>query len=60
MDRIEQLVNRWETACVKGDSHEKYRVAILLCDLEEKNRTKMRFSSNEKLAFQEARMFLGK
>lgn len=60
MDRIEQLVSRWETACVEGNSQEKYRAAILLCDLEEKNRTKMRFSSNEKLVFQEARMFLGK
>ncbi len=60
MDPIEQLVSRWEIACQEGDSQEKYRAATLLCKLEEENRTKMRFSSNEKLVFQEARFFLGK
>ncbi len=60
MDYTENLVNRWENACDTGNSQEKYRVATLLCELEEKSRGKMRFSSEERMIFQEARMFLGK
>lgn len=60
MNRIDALVSRWNIACDTGNSKEKYRVATLLCKLEEENRTKMRFSSEERMIFQEARMFLGK
>ena len=60
MDYIDSLVDRWKVACDEGNSQEKYRAATLLCELEEKNRTKMRFSSEERMIFQEARMFLGK
>ncbi len=60
MDYTENLVNRWENACDTGNSQEKYRVATLLCELEEKSRGKMRFSNEERMVFQEARMFLGK
>lgn len=60
MDYTENLVNRWENACDTGNPQEKYRVATLLCELEEKSRGKMRFSDAERMVFQEARFFLGK
>ena len=60
MNNIDNLVSRWKNACNEGNPQEKYRVATLLCKLEEENRTKMRFSSEERRVFQEARMFLGK
>lgn len=60
MNYTDNLVNRWKVACDIGNPQEKYRVATLLCELEEKNRKKMRFSSEEQMVFQEARFFLGK
>ena len=60
MNYTDNLINRWKVACDIGNSQEKCRVATLLCKLEEENRTKMRFSSEERMIFQEAHMFLGK
>lgn len=60
MDYVDSLVDRWKVACDEGNPQEKYRTATLLCELEEKGLKKMRFSSKERMIFQEARFFLGK